>query len=1005
MKAARVLLIGVGALVVLLLVGLTVALNSSFQTWAARRALSAHPDFRGSLGSLSAGFGHVEIRDLRLRRGGAVLTVPSLETDLPLIPAALERVHIRRLVARGWTLDLTRASGVTVVDTDMAAVTLPRRPTRIVRLAEPRGFSLLPSAYAAEPAAVAAAGAFRGLFPELELPVDLSVEGVQLEGEVILPGIKGENPVRTRVILKGGGLAAGREGSFSVDVSAAQGDGGSLAGHANLVAAMDTPRTFTRIGADGHAAVSGTQFPEGVTIDVTAGAVRTTTGETYSLLLARGETQLAAAEAELVRATSRVNGSWKLDLQDADLVPFALGRRLPVFTAVGEGSFVTGPTFDEVHASGRLRASADRLDALRPELAAVGSMDVTADFDLLQHGSSVRVERLTAEVMGAAPVASIRALQPFEFNLGTAELRVADPAKNLVGLSLTRVPVEWARPFLGGLQLTGGVIRGELVASAREGGLALRTQQPLSVTGLSASHEGKPLLREIDLTFTASADYTPRGWQASLPDLSVTHRGTTLLSLEAKAGQLSGGADQAVKITGRWRGDLPGWLTQPVIGGELPLTSGTARGEFNASLDGTKSVETRLAVEQLVAATNEPLPSLTVEVRADIGPDERITFKAPLVARQDGRTSDLLLSGSFTAGEPAVLEARLSGDVVYLQDVRPLLVLLPGDTGESDARKPDESEKGPPWAGVTGQITLALKKVVYGESFEATDVAGTVRLGPDALRFDGVHATFGPESDLRFEGGVGFNPAAADPYSLNGELALRNFETAPVFRAIDPAKLPTLEATVDVNSRITGEAASLADLAERTQGDFQVTSKGGVFRALSTVLPAERMQTTQSALAIVGGLFGGSTAETANATIEIVRILSEISFDQLSLKAERGTSLDLLLQDFTLISPNVRLSGEGKLDYVPGRSLLEQALDLRINLGARGRLGELLEQVKMLKAEKDSLGYSAFSTPIKIGGTLAQTDTSDLRTKLLNVAVEKSGVGEALNRILGGGKQ
>ena len=129
-------------------------------------------------------------------------------------------------------------------------------------------------------------------------------------------------------------------------------------------------------------------------------------------------------------------------------------------------------------------------------------------------------------------------------------------------------------------------------------------------------------------------------------------------------------------------------------------------------------------------------------------------------------------------------------------------------------------------------------------------------------------------------------------------------------------------------------------------------------------------------------------------------MLSEISFDQLNLKAERDATLNLVLQDFTLISPNVRLGGAGVVTYVPGKPLLQQALDMQVSLGARGRLGELFGQLKMLKPEKDPLGYSTLTTPIKIGGTLASTDTSDLRTKLLNLALEKTG----LEKILGGGK-
>lgn len=1006
MKPARVVLLGLGILLALLLVVVAVAFNSSVQTWAARRALALNPELQGSVGFVSFGWSRVQMRDLRVVRDGAVLTLPSLEADVPLLSAGLrDSVQVRRLVAKGWTLDLSNARQLTAVGRDLArhlarATPAQPRPTA-------QGFSLLSSAYAAEAPAASteAAAAFRGLFQQLQLPVDVSLDGVELDGEVVLPPHGQEGAIRARVVLQGGQLAAGREGQFNLDLTATKPDGDALSVQAKVTLAMDTPRTFARVGTVASATVSGTKLPAGVKLDITAEATRTATGESYRAQLARAAQQLANVQAELLNATAHISGTWKLDLQDVDLAPFAFGQQLPTFEALGEGGFETDTTFQEVHASGRLKASADHLEILRPELSAVGPTQITADFDVLQHGNSLRVERLTGELSRAtaAPVATVRALQPFEFNLSTAELRVADPAQDLVGIVLTGVPIGWAQPFAGDFTLSGGDVRGEFVVGAREGGLALRPKRPLVFTGVTVSEAGRPLLRDLDVTLQASADYTPRGWQAQVVELSVRHRGALLFSLDAKAGQLAG-ADQAVKVTGRWSADLPGWASQPAVADELQLASGTAQGEFNASLDGTQSIETRLALLNLTAPTKERLPAINVEIRADKAADGRVTFRAPWLVEQGPRKSDLLLSGTFTPGTPATVDARLTGELVHVQDVQMFALLLPEAKAPAPPGTPASDQPGPPWAAIGGQITLALKKVIYGESLEVTDVGGAVRLEPTALRLESVRAVFGPESDLKLTGGVNYNPSAAAAYAFTGDLVVRNLETGPVFRAMDPAKLPTVEARVDVNSHLTGQAPSLAKLAEQTRGNFEVTSKGGVFRALATVLPAERMQTAQSALSIVGGLFGGSTGETVNATLEIVKILSEIPFDQLSLKAERGANLDLLLQDFTLISPDVRLGGAGKLDYVPGRSLLEQSLDLQINLGARGRLGELLSQVKMLKTEKDTLGYSAFSTPIQIGGTLANTDTSDLKNKLLNIAVEKSGVGDALNRILGGGK-
>jgi hypothetical protein len=94
----------------------------------------------------------------------------------------------------------------------------------------------------------------------------------------------------------------------------------------------------------------------------------------------------------------------------------------------------------------------------------------------------------------------------------------------------------------------------------------------------------------------------------------------------------------------------------------------------------------------------------------------------------------------------------------------------------------------------------------------------------------------------------------------------------------------------------------------------------------------------------------------------------------------------------------------GQVTYAPGKRLIDQALDLQLSLRARGKLGDLLSQAKMLNTEKDNLGYVALNAPIKIGGTLGKTK-NDLGAKILAAVTEKSGLGEALDNILGRGKE
>lgn len=1006
MKASRVLAICVGVVFAIALLGVVVALNSSFQTWAARKALAKQPDLKASLESLSAGLKRVEVRDLRVETRGAVLTLPALNAELPVLTAAFkQRVQITRLIAKGWTLDLTHmesaapaASGAGAPPNTKAVSTMPRE------------FSLLPTAHAAstnDTAAVAVVPVFRGVIASLQLPVDFSLDGLELDGDIILPATENQPAGKVHVNIRGGGMSAGHDGSFVLAASGEQPNGPRLTLQGTVVASMDTPRTFTGLSMKADATATGTAFPKGVALKIDAGAQRTPTGEAYNVALAGESKRLAEIRAQLLNANATISGQWTLDLHDRDLSAFTFGRQLPTFDANGEGTFETGTSLKEIHASGRLNASLDQLEVIRPELSAVGAMSLSADFDVLQHANSIRVERFDASLNGVKPVATIHALQAFACNLDSENLQlsVADPALDLVAIKITGLPLAWVRPFTGDLEITGDDLKGELTASARDGGLAARAKTPLTVGNANVSQVGKPLLKSVALSLDASADYfASRAWQAHLTALNLRDAsGGALFSLTGKAGQQSG-KDQPIKSTGQWSADLRSWSAQPLAAGEFSLATGSAQGDFTASLDGTRAFETKLVLSNLTASTKEPLPVVTAEMRADLAPDGHITFNAPLLFELAGRKSDLLLAGTLVPGSPAsTLDARLSSEQVIVEDVKLLGLLLPTEN-EPEKKSPQETDTKPFWGSMHGQISLALKKVVYANSFEVSDIGGLLRLDAKELKLDQVHAAFGPESDLKMNGRVAFEPSATERYRLASSMAVTNFDAASAFRAFNPATLPTIEGRLNMTGEVTGAGANLAVLAEQAQGKFDVVSKGGIFRALATVLPAEKVEGASSALSLVGGLLGGSAGNALNVAGEIVKQLSEIHFDQLSLSTERDPKLNLVLKDFSLIAPDVRLGGAGLIRYVPGKSLLDQALDLQISLGARGRLGELLSQVKMLKAEKDSLGYIALNAPIKISGTLARTDTSDLKTKLINAALEKTGVGEAIEKLFGGGK-
>lgn len=1000
-KVLRLFLIGVTVVAALLLLAVGLAFTSGFQTWVTRRALAAQPELRASVGRVEAGPGHVRLEQLRLVQAGATLTLPAVEIDLPLVAAAREDFQIKRLVAKGWTIDLTQP----------AAKSAMLAPTRSAE------FSLLSAAYGAEAAPVAAATVFQGVFSQLKLPVDLRIDDVDLEGEVVIQVVEGQAPVRVQVVITGGQLGAGREGKFAFTASAALAANApvnALTASGTITAAMDTPRTFSRLSAQIDATARGSQFPEGAKLALGLTAARANAGENYTVAIESAGRKLLGLQAAYPAPAGpplgvrELTGSWMLDLGDTDVAPFVLGRALPAFAAKGDGKFDADATWSGISASGHLDANADRLGAVRGELAALGAVKIATDFDLVLSGRSVRVTGFTAEIAGIAPVLTVRALQPFEFNAETSELKVGEPAKDLLSLDLQGVPVAWVQPFAKAMTISGDNLRGSFVVGARGGGFAVRPVGPLTLNNLNVAQGGRPWLRMIDLSLQASADYTPQGWQAELANLSVRSGAIVLLNAGVRAGQLAG-KDQPVKIAGQWTANLPAVLLQPVVAGYAGLTAGKAAGDFAASLGAKRELQfkfalTGLAADPRLVATT--LPSLSADVRADVDKDGRIVFNAPLLIERDGRKSDLTLAGNVvTQGAGLIVDAHLTSSFLAVEDGQILAAPFAGGPevpvrGPAVAAAPDRAAA---WSGVTGQLTLALKKVTYQQKFEMSELGGTIRIETALLKLDGLHAGLAEDSNFKLGGAVTFDAAAKEPYAMKGDFSLQNFNSVPLFQAFDPGKPATIEGKFNVAGQFAGSGINLAQLAARTRGDFQLNSKGGTCRLLQADV-SDKLQKTQTTVATIGGLLGAMTgrekiADYANRTqivVEVADDWKEIPFDQLNVAIRRDSDLNILLQDFTLISPTKRIVGTGQIRYAEGTPLLGQSLDLRLQLGARGKTADLMNRASLLNGQTDNLGYVGFLAPIHLGGTLENPDTTEFRTALLKAAGNS-----LLNNLLG----
>ena len=998
----RLLIAGVVLVVVVLLVGV-LALNSGVQTWAARKALAGQPGLKGTLGEVAIGFQSVVLNNLELEQAGAVITLPSLTAELSVVDACLnQKISLRRLVAKGWTLDLTA-----------------------YKFPETAGKSS-PAVASVSASAEVAVRVFQGVFARAALPFDLSLDGVELEGDVRLPPAPGMTAGRAHVVLKGGGLSSGREGTFVFDL-AVELKGNEVPVNAlkisgRFIAAMDTPRTFARLATQVEAAATGAQFPNGVKLAADLAAARASTGESYAISLSDGARLLAGLKAELPLGSRHLSGTWKLDLRDTDLSPFALGRSLPLFTLAGAGGLDVETTTSEVQATGTLVASADKLGVVQAELASLGPVKLTAEFDVARRGDSLRVERLRAAFAGVQPVASVQSLQPFEFNPQSGELKVADPTSDLLGLALHSLPLAWVQPFLKDVAFSGTDLRGELVAKARGGGFSLRSKSPLTVAGVSLAQVGKPIFNGVDMSLTAAFDYTPQGWQAEVSPLTATSGSAGVLTLEGKVGQLRG-EGQPIKSTGRFSINLSEALRQPALAGKITLTAGTAAGDFIVSLAAKSEIQANVALTNLASdaeTSQQKLPSLSAGLRVDISADRVLSLRVPLIIERDGRKSDLTLAGTATPEKSSlVVDARVTSERFVIDDAQVLSALLtvtPPPATVGAVTLPRAS--APPWAGISGQVQLALKQVVYSDTFQVSDLAGIVSLEAGSAKLVNFRAGLGDGAEAEVSGALTFDAKSVTPYALAANLALHEFNPGSLLRTFSSGQPATVEGKFAVASQLVGRAASLGDLAASTRGDFQLASKGGVFRGLPMSYSAkvETAGKIAAGAAAIGSILGSVTgkkdiadiANKAQAVAEISKTLTAIPYDQLNLVFTRDEAMNTTLKDFSLIAPELRLSGGGQIMAQPGTGLLEQSLTMEFRLRARGRTADLLKYLGKLDVTTDELGYAPCTLPLNVTGTLARPDTTELNQAMAALALEKSGVtdraSELFNKLIGGGK-
>ncbi len=398
---------------------------------------------------------------------------------------------------------------------------------------------------------------------------------------------------------------------------------------------------------------------------------------------------------------------------------------------------------------------------------------------------------------------------------------------------------------------------------------------------------------------------------------------------------------------------------------------------------------------------------MNVNARAGQG-DDGMFVDASLLVDSAGRRSDVALKAlAKQVKSDWTFDARVNGQQIVVDDLMQLAGAFSAKTQEKPAASSATTQKGGAksapvpalaktprtstkpdtkafWAGVQGQAGVDIKSVLYGEKWQVTGIAAVLKVDETRLALERAAARFDEKSSLSANAEVKFAAGKPQPYDLNAKFDLKDFDTVPVFKALDPNKPPTVEGVFNVDGNASGKGANLNDLTANTKGNLNLSSKGGLFRGLKFATTASKATQVAGALLGLAGVRGSQEIDLVG---QLAGLLGEIPYDQLTLKVNRDDQLNIKLEDFNLISPNVHLQGKGSISSELNKPLVQQPLKMELSLGARGPVEDALNRGKQLSGTRDNLGYADFREPFVVGGTLENPDTSQLKTLLAKVAV------------------
>lgn len=668
----------------------------------------------------------------------------------------------------------------------------------------------------------------------------------------------------------------------------------------------------------------------------------------------------------------------------------------------------------EERASLRVKFDADlpRPGVFLPELSVIGELVVAGHLALAAEGELLTLSQADFR-LSAAGVERLSLRANKEFTLGGAQ----DLSGNLIDLRLSQLPLAWLAPWLPeGLLLTGEDFSAAFKLTGLAGGaFELSSSEPLRLGPLSLVQDGAPLLEQITIqaqpVLRLAADKS-LSWD--LGALQIADRYGKIL-----AGSSTGRFDPSLTAEGFFPAGLETQTQldiglqeitqQPALAGYTSIMSGRAaiqlklapsqaqplqvqgqlsglspRGypgqrqdyRFALQLNEPKSGLLGLGATLRIGSENQPSSDLQFagELRPSSAPLE---FKADLTAPRLSQADLEFLAAAFQAAPPPAAD-----DTFVVAPPRP----APSGTGTGAGSPAQAAEPvGPPWAGYAGEISVSIKELVLTAGEVLSELTAQASVTEPLLRLQKLSAKL-YAAEIAGSGELSYSSRQRMAYALRSDLSFAKMD--PAAFAKEPGASFPVKGIFEGRAQFSGQGETLEQALDAIEGEVLVTGREGVLTAFEL--------DARSNLGLLGaGILGQSLNRPGiSAMAKTVPYFENMPFSDFTLRLQRQSDQRILIPELRFIGRNVLIDGSGSIAASSLKDAMNQPLDLKLELGAKGQLVDYLETLKLLGPNTGADGFRRWEQALQIRGSLSDPDTSALERILkeaANRALTRSG--------------